>query len=236
MIFLQQLSSSSLTTRPTTALIVNGGGGNDTVYGGTLADTLSGDENDDTISGFDGRDVLVGGNGWDAVSYIYDIGGVNVNLASGIIVYGQATGSAHDGWGNADTLTTFERVLGSNFADTLTGNSTSDDLRGNAGDDWFGMTAGNDTVYGGEITETSGDTIDYFYATTAGVVVNLSTFSSVGTDFGTDVIYEIENVSGSLFVDTLTGDRNDNRLIGRTGNDTIYAVVVLIYYTEMITA
>jgi Ca2+-binding RTX toxin-like protein len=219
--FFATLISGSLTARPTDTLIVNGGGGNDTIYGGTQADTLSGDDNDDTISGFAGADVLSGGNGWDSVSYLYDPAGVRVNLGGVASAYGQLSGSATDGWGNTDTLSTFERVLGSNLADTITGGSGTDDLRGNGGDDWIVMTSGNDAVYGGETTETGGDTIDYFYATTAGVVVNLSTSSSVGADFGTDTVYEIENVSGSLYVDTITGDSSANRLIGRTGNDTI---------------
>ncbi len=221
--FFSTTLSSTLTARPSDTLIINGGGGNDTIYGGTSADTLSGDDNDDTMSGFAGADVLTGGNGWDSVSYVYDVAGVKVNLASGINAYGQASGSATDSWGTTDTLTSFERVLGSNYSDTITGNSGSDDLRGNAGDDWFGMTSGNDTIYGGETTETRGDTIDYFYATSAGVNVDLSTYSSVGTDFGTDLIYEIENVSGSLFTDTMTGDGYANTLIGRSGNDTLIA-------------
>jgi len=221
--FFSTTLSSTLTARPSDTLIINGGGGNDTIYGGTSTDTLSGDDNDDTISGFAGADILIGGNGWDSVSYVYDVAGVKVNLASGINAYGQASGSATDSWGTTDTLTSFERVLGSNYADTITGNSSSDDLRGNAGDDWFGMTSGNDTIYGGETTETLGDTIDYFYATSAGVNVDLSTYSSVGTDFGTDLIYEIENVSGSLFTDTMTGDGYANTLIGRSGNDTLIA-------------
>ena len=221
--FFSTTLNSTLTTRPSDTLIINGGGGNDTIYGGGNADTLSGDDNDDTISGFAGADILTGGNGWDTVSYVYDVAGVKVNLASGISAYGQASGSATDSWGTTDTLSSFERVLGSSYADTITGNSGSDDLRGNGGDDWLVMTSGNDTLYGGETTETLGDTIDYFYATSAGVNVDLSTYSSVGTDFGTDLIYEVENVSGSLFADTVRGDGYANRLIGRTGNDTLVA-------------
>lgn len=221
--FFSTTLNSTLTTRPSDTLIINGGGGNDTIYGGGNADTLSGDDNDDTISGFAGADILTGGNGWDTVSYVYDVAGVKVNLASGISTYGQVSGSATDSWGTTDTLSSFERVLGSSYADTITGNSGSDDLRGNGGDDWLVMTSGNDTLYGGETTETLGDTIDYFYATSAGVNVDLSTYSSVGTDFGTDLIYEVENVSGSLFADTVRGDGYANRLIGRTGNDTLVA-------------
>lgn len=219
--FFSTLISGSLTARPTSTLIVYGGGGNDTIYGGTQADTLSGDDNDDTISGFAGADLLSGGNGWDSVSYLYDPAGVRVNLGGVASAYGQLSGTATDGWGDNDTISTFERVLGSNLADTITGGIGADDLRGNGGDDWIVMTSGNDAIYGGETTETLGDTIDYFYATTAGAVVDLSTSSSVGADFGTDTVYEIENVSGSLYTDTITGDTSANRLIGRTGNDTI---------------
>ncbi|WP_414720224.1 hypothetical protein [Sulfuricurvum sp.] len=85
------------------------------------------------------------------------------------------------------------------------------------------MTAGNDTIYGGTTTETEGDTVDFITASSAGVIVNLATNNASGTNIGTDVIYEIENVSGSNFADTITGDANANTLVGRALNDTISA-------------
>lgn len=197
-----------------------GWGGNDTISGGLGDDTIYGGMGDDTIAGNAGNDFLVGGDsvgvfaGWDTVDYTSDTAGVTVNLT---------TGTATDGSGGSDTLSGFSRVLGSNYADTLTGNIGADDLRGNGGDDWFMMSAGNDTIYGGTTLETKGDTVDFINASTAGIIVNLATNNASGADIGTDVIYEVENVSGSNFADTITGDANANILVGRALNDTILA-------------
>lgn len=197
-----------------------GWGGNDTINGGFGDDTLYGGVGDDTIAGNGGNDFLVGGDsvgilaGWDTVDYASDTAGVTVNLTTGT-----ATGTSA---GN-DTLSGFSRVLGSDYADTLTGNVGADDLRGGGGDDWFVMTAGNDTIYGGTTLQTNGDTVDFINAATAGIIVNLATNNASGTDIGTDVIYEVENVSGSNFADTITGDANANILVGRALNDTILA-------------
>ena len=197
-----------------------GWGGNDTLSGGLGNDTIYGGTGDDIVAGDGGNDLLVGGDiigtlaGWDTVDYSTDIAGVTLNLT---------TGTATDGSGGTDTLSGFSKVLGSNFADTITGNIGADDLRGGGGDDWLVMSAGNDTIYGGTTTETTGDTVDFIAATTAGVIVNLATNNASGTDIGTDVIYEVENVSGSNFADTITGNANANTLVGRALNDTIVA-------------
>ncbi|WP_333805440.1 hypothetical protein [Sulfurospirillum sp.] len=197
-----------------------GWGGNDTLSGGLGDDTIYGGVGDDTIAGNGGNDFLVGGDsvgvfaGIDTVDYSAETAGVTVNLTAGT-----ATGTSA---GN-DTLSGFSRVLGSNFADTLTGNSSADELRGSGGDDWFVMTAGNDTIYGGTTSQPNGDTVDFINATTAGIIVNLTTNSASGTDIGTDIIYEIENISASNANDTITGDTNNNTLVGRALDDTIFA-------------
>lgn len=197
-----------------------GWGGNDILSGGLGDDVIYGGAGDDTVAGNEGDDTLVGGDvigtlsGWDTVDYSADTAGITINLTAGT-----ATGTSS----GADTLSGFSKVLGSSFADTIAGNVGADDLRGNGGDDWFTMSAGNDTIYGGTTSETIGDTVDFISATTAGVIANLATNNASGTDFGTNVIYEIENVSGSNFNDTITGDVNANTLIGRALNDTILA-------------
>ena len=45
------------------------------------------------------------------------------------------TGTATDGWGDTDTLLNIERISGSSFDDTLTGNGGGNRLQGNEGDD-----------------------------------------------------------------------------------------------------
>ena len=55
----------------------------------------------------------------------------------------------------------------------------------------------------------------------AGVTVNLTTATGSGGDAQGDTFATIENVNGSAFVDTLTGDTGVNRLVGNGGADTL---------------
>jgi len=207
----------------------DGQGGVDTLYniegvrGTSWADQIYGDDADNLLEGMGGNDriygglgndTLVGGDGWDTVSYETNssgnlgffgtTGAVNVNLATGI-----ATGA--DG---TDMISGFEAIAGSDFDDTLTGDSSDNDFEGNGG---------NDIIDGG-------DGLDrvLFWSATAGVNVNLQTNSAtslVGNNagIGTDTLTSIELVVGTQFGDSLTGSTNNwfEMFEGGKGNDTI---------------
>lgn len=202
-----------------------GWGGNDILSGGAGDDVIYGGDGNDTIAGGLGADTLSGGNvgsasGTDTVDYSADTAAVTVNLSSGLTINGVAQNSALDGGGSLDSVTNFYKVLGSAYNDTLIGNSGSDYLQGNAGDDWFVMTTGNDTIDGGTHGPL-GDTID-FAQIGGSVIVNLANNNATGSA-GVDYITGIENITATLYDDTLTGDGNRNSIVGRTGNDIIYA-------------
>ncbi|MFN7333219.1 MAG: VCBS domain-containing protein, partial [bacterium] len=92
---------------------------------------------------------------------------------------------------------------------------TSVDASG--GDDLVYASSGNDNLNGG----TGTDTVSYENATSA-VTVSLATTSSQATvGSGTDTLQQFENLRGSAFNDTLTGDANGNTLRGLGGNDTL---------------
>jgi Ca2+-binding RTX toxin-like protein len=81
-------------------------------------------------------DTLAGGTGaGDTVDYSGSNAGVTVNLA---------THSATGGWATGDSITGFENVTGSSFADNLTAVSTGSVLDGGAN-----STGGTDTLTGG---------------------------------------------------------------------------------------
>lgn len=115
-------------------------------------------------------------------------------------------------------------IVGTAGDDTLTGGAGRDTVSGGDGDDTLiaGIDDGsNDTYYGGTAAADSGiDTIDYS-AATASVLVDLSTGQAIGTSIGTDTLSGIENVVGSAYNDTITGDENANVLSGGAGDDTI---------------
>jgi len=204
---------------------LHGWGGNDILSGGAGDDVIYGGDGNDTITGGFGADTLSGGNvgsasGTDTVDYSADNGAVTVNLSSGLTINGVVQNSALDGNGAVDSVTNFYKVLGSAYSDTLIGNSGADYLQGNAGDDWFVMTTGNDTIDGGTHS-TLGDTVDF--AQIGGpVIVNLANSNATGSA-GVDYITGIENITATLYDDTLTGDSNRNTIVGRAGNDTILA-------------
>ena len=106
-----------------------------------------------------------------------------------------------------------EGVLG---GDTLSGGAGDDTLNGGAGDDTLYGGAGDDTLDGGDGI----DTLSY-RNDEAGVTVNLASETVTDSWGDTDTISNFENIEGSAFVDTLTGDDNDNVLIGLAGNDTL---------------
>jgi Ca2+-binding RTX toxin-like protein len=131
------------------------------------------------------------GVAWGTVSYANAATGVTANLAS-------TTG---------DTFYQINNLIGSAFADTLTGDADDNVFVGGAGADKINGGAGNDTVsYGGSA---------------AAVTVNLATNAVSGGDAAGDVISLIENATGSGLADTLTGSAVDNILEGGAGNDTL---------------
>jgi Ca2+-binding RTX toxin-like protein len=182
------------------------GAGSDTLVsieklrGSNFNDTLTGDTGDNTLEGMGGDDTLDGGAGGDWASYSQAAAGVTVSLA---IAGAQDTGGA-----GSDTLISIEKLRGSDFDDTLTGDAASNILQGGAGDD---------TLDGGG----GGDLASYEEAI-SGVTVSLASAGAQNTlGAGIDTLINIENLRGSNHNDTLTGDAGDNTLEGMDCNDTL---------------
>ncbi|PIB93219.1 hypothetical protein [Caulobacter sp. FWC2] len=127
---------------------------------------------------------------------------------------------AEGGTDNADTL------VGTSGADRLQGYGGDDTLSGGDGDDILIGGAGSDLLKGGEGGDkldggAGSDWADYRDATSA-VTVNLSFVSAQNTKgAGVDTLISIENLWGSAYADTLTGDNNANYIDGGSGNDVI---------------
>ncbi len=281
---------------------LRGSGGDDTLIGNGGSNYLNGYLGNDTLQGYDGNDTLYGdagndyldgGLGFDTATYNMASSAVSVNL--------NITGAQNTLGAGNDTLVAIEGIGGSNFNDTLIGNSEGNYLNGNAGLDTMIGGTGNDTYVvdnaGDKTTETStltaefdtvnssitwtlganieklvltgaaaingagnglnnvligneaanilnggagndylngglgNDTAAYNTATSA-VSVNLNSTAAQNTlGAGSDTLIGIENLLGSNFNDTLTGNSAANILnggvgldtmIGGTGNDTYY--------------
>jgi Ca2+-binding RTX toxin-like protein len=226
-VFVNAFSGGS-TTGVTVDLNLQGGAqntvaaGNDTLtgfenlIGSALNDTLTGDGNDNIIEGYLGNDTLAGGLGNDTASYANSAAGVTVSLA----LQGSAQNTVNAG---TDTLSGFENLSGSAFADTLTGDANANTLSGGAGDDTLnpGANPGGtvDLLDGGLGSDTASfaGNASAVTATLNGVTDGTATIGGLAIA----TLRSIENLTGSANADTLTGDANANVIEGGLGNDIL---------------
>ena len=226
---------------------VTGSGHNDTLTGDHRVNTLTGGKGNDSLRGMSGVDTLIGGPGADRLdggedareknntiqareavdlnkdgdtadpgeaaivagpasidvaSYAGSKMGVTVDLDSGRGLAGDAEG---------DTLVNIEKVDGSGNDDVFIAGSGADNIDGK-----------------GNTTGGIGDTVSYELSE-AGVIVDLTvaTAQTDTTDTAEDsyavgdILANIENVTGSLDDDTLTGTGEANVLNGGDGDDTL---------------
>ena len=174
---------------------------------GTGDDTIIGNASDNVLSGGAGADDMDGAAGVDTLDYSADTAGVTVNLSTEVASGGDAAG---------DVIADFENAIGGAGNDSLTGTNDDNELIGGAGDDTFVGRGDDDTIDGG-----AGVDAVVYSAAGSGVVVNLKTGFSAGITEGSDTLTGIENLTGTLFKDTLIGSLEANVLRGGAGKDTI---------------
>ncbi|QEI44253.1 Bifunctional hemolysin/adenylate cyclase (plasmid) [Dolichospermum sp. UHCC 0315A] len=221
--------------------LIKGEEGNDIISGGDDDDVLEGGLGDDTLRGDAGNDLIKGEEGNDTVTYDNSPNSVVVNLDrnqgfanlggflhESVFLHHQFVesdleptfainaGEGQDGFGGIDTLIDLENAIGSDYADVLIGDDGDNKLFGLKGNDVFISNVGNDSLEGNE----GRDAISYRRDPNA-VIVDLS--SPTATDgFGdTDSLTNIEDLIGTAFDDTLTGDSGANRIYGGDGQDII---------------
>lgn len=152
---------------------------------------------------------------------------VLTNRLDGSIIHKGSDGAMrHEGWngsdvmygrGGDDILVSFagnDSVFGGLGQDTLYARSGDDVVDGGDGDDEIGGGAGADTIDGGDGV----DRVTYISSNTA-VSVSLIAGIGGGGDAEGDQIKNVENIYGSIYSDTLTGDDGANVIIGGTSSD-----------------
>src|SRR5262245_48650082 len=107
-------------------------------------------------------------------------------------------------------------VKGTNSADTLYGTSDIDTINGLGGNDTIKGFGGADRLDGGDGVDTA-----FYSDSSVAVVVNLTTGRGFGGSAEGDTLFSIENLCGSSFNDTLTGNDGANELSGVNGNDIL---------------
>lgn len=205
---------SNITTLNVESFIIYGGSGNDnvtlgngngTIFGGLGDDTLTGLSGNDLLNGGLGADTLNGGDGFDTASYAGSSAAVTINLATSSYSGGDADG---------DTLIGIEAIIGSAFADSLTGNVGDDVLDGGGGSDALYGDAGNDRLILG--AGAAGAIIDGGVGTDTLVVTANTTLASLVA------IEALELAGGANLI--LTGTQFSTGLARNTavsGNGTI---------------
>ncbi|WP_373503564.1 hypothetical protein [Aestuariivirga sp.] len=192
-------------------------GGKDTlssieeVIGSKFADRLTGNDLDNALSGLRGNDILIGGdgNGYDEVLYHRDARfggsrGINADLVAGTI---------RDGFGNTDTVSGFERVIGTGFNDKFKGDGGNNHFQGQAGKDSYDGGLGEDRVI-----------FRFWENQSQGATVNLAlaTNQVLNDGFGNvEKLVSIEQLEGTDLADNFTGNAANNFFMGRDGNDIL---------------
>ena len=178
--------------------IANGTGGlgnNDTysnlegVIGTSLADTLTGSSSNDVIRGGAGNDTLNGAGGsGDLIDFSDGTAGLTFTLVDNGV--GTVFNAAVAGLGT-DTYSGFEGVIGTGFADTITGSASADQLRGDGGNDVLGGLAGDDRIVGGGGADTlsgGADNDTFVFNSAPNAVDSITDFDASETAASEDIV------------------------------------------------
>ena len=183
--------------------------GIENLIGSDHQDTLIGDSGDNSLEGGGGGDLLEGGAGRDTASYAHSEIGVSVDLATGNISGGDASG---------DRLVDIENLSGSNQDDLLSGDSSdnilwglegADVLQGDHGDDLLYGDAGHDSLFGGDGNDVLQGNEDSDFL--SGGDGNDALFGGISDDV----------LEGNEGFDFLSGEAGADLLRGGAGNDTL---------------
>lgn len=198
--------------------VIIGTPNDDTLVGTNGADIIQGLAGNDAITGRGGNDQIDGGDGVDLSIYSAATGAISVDLAAGTV-----DGDASVGH---DTLTSIERVRGTNFNDSYTAAGYS----GSGLPPGFPPTFNEFEGLGGDdqITGNGSTKVSYLNAAAA-VTVDIAAGTGHGTaagdlaDVGNDTFSGVNSARGSNFNDTLLGSNSSTIELfeGRGGDDFI---------------
>jgi Ca2+-binding RTX toxin-like protein len=150
-----------------------------------------------------------------------------VGTARSDLIKGTARADVIAGLGGRDIIKGLgggDRICGGNGSDRLIGGDRGDALVGEAGNDTLSGGGGNDGFFGGAGSDALNgglgfDLASYFFAP-SGVQADLTAGTVTGGE-GTDTLTGVEDLEGSSYDDTLTGDLGENFFTPGEGNDIV---------------
>ncbi len=195
--------------------------------GGTVTGFISGIDGNDTFRPGLSAETIGGDADFDTLDFSSARPGLTVSLADAAQNTREAAG---------DTYTGIERVLGSRFADTLSGDDAANTLEGGGGRDRLSGGAGDDTLVGGKGLDRlwggAGDDHFVFHSPRQGVDRIGDWGSAAGDD---DVlVFHASGFGGGLMAGALDPDRfrtsadsnaaldADDRFIFRQSDETLW--------------
>ena len=229
------------------------------IIGTKFKDLLVGTSSDDTIFDMDGNDTIIAGDGNDAIfagqgsDFISGGDGVDTihyGASDKAVQVNLATHTGHGGYAEGDVIFEIENLIGSEFGDKLTGDSSANTINGGDGNDIIHGGGGLDVLKGGDGNDTlysdnsiasfdggaDIDTVDFsgrmdqgYYYHPGGEGVYVSLLRHI-VDYNGPIHHEwgpqgtiagVENVNGTNYADTIVGDYRDNLLNGNGGNDAL---------------
>ncbi|MET1109884.1 MAG: M10 family metallopeptidase C-terminal domain-containing protein [Allosphingosinicella sp.] len=216
----QSLTGNGLANRLT------GGSGDDILDGLGDNDVLTGGLGDDSVHGGDGDDRLDGGAGRDTAYY--------GTAGAGVVVTLRLPGDLQNtGGAGVDRLIEIENLIGSAFADTLTGDDFPNILDGRGGADTMRGSWGDDIYYvdnaGDVVEELAGQGIDTIWT-------SLAVYSLLGTQVerlgsASDIAHDFRGSAGDNFITGGAGsdvlrlyDGGDDIVFGGAGSDNIFFI------------
>jgi Ca2+-binding RTX toxin-like protein len=182
-------------------------------YGGSkFKDLMTGSKRNEAFMGLQGKDTIDGGKGSDEIRYHNDDryegdGGINANLAKGVVV---------DGFGDKDTVSNVEGIVGTNEADKFVGSKANNFFIGLDGVDSYDGGKGEDIArffYWNDIGQ-------------GGIIVDmtLATGQVINDGFGnTETMKRIEGIDGSQFDDDIKLGKANGWIYADAGDDRLEA-------------
>jgi hypothetical protein len=170
--------------------MADGDGGQDTlgniqnVRGSAGADSITGNASDNVFVGGAGNDTFQGGDGTDQVDYSGATSKVTVDLTDTTVVGDISVGT--------DRLFDVERILGSQFSDSIKGAA--------------GIVAELVGSMGADTIDGAGSGYAGYYDSPGAVTASLATGTATNDGWGTkDTLSNLVGLSGSDFNDSLVG-------------------------------
>ncbi|PZU92163.1 MAG: hypothetical protein DI527_10535 [Chelatococcus sp.] len=201
---------------------VIGTAGDDALTGDGNANRLEGGAGKDTLDGGGGDDILIGGAGDDlyVVDSLDDVvveeaGGGSDRVSTALAEYtlgANVEGLTYTGTGSF-------LGLGNTLANGFVGSAGSETFYGFEGNDRMAGSLGADTFYGG-----AGVNAADYSKSKAAITLNLTTNVNLGGDAEGDVLYDVAQVSGSDYSDSITGSSGAETFYGRGGADALYGL------------